>query len=138
VLSCVDALSRKFLNHPFTFTYELTEIMMVLVTFLGLGYITSKDGHIEVDILVPRLPFRTQNIIRAFNAFVGIGIFSLISWQAFIAAIQMITKGNVTEILRLSLTPFIIVVSVGALWMCLELLIMLVCSIKNAIRGIPK
>lgn len=133
-LTTFDVLSRSILNKPLVYTFELTEIMMILLGFLGLGYVTAKGKHIEVDIVVPRLPLRAQWIISAFNAFWGAGVFSLIAWRTAKRAMEMWHAGECTMILQLPMAPSIFVVSLSSLIMCLELIIVLVDSVRKTIR----
>ncbi len=135
LLISIDVLSRKLLNRPFAFTFELTEIMLLLVGFLGLGYVTSKKRHIAVDILVPKLPDRVQDVIMSFNSVAAIFLFGLISWQTWITAAEMWHRGDMTEILKLSIAPFIFIVSIGSSLMCIEWLIIFVRLLKNAVTG---
>ena len=135
LLTVSDIFSRFVLNKPFAFTFELTELMMIIVTFLGLGYITAINRQIDVDILVPRLPLRVQGAIGAFNALLGIGLFSLIAWQTAIRALQVWQENLCTEILKLTMTPVIFIVSLGSLLLCLELVIVLIGSLGEAVKG---
>jgi len=135
LLTTADVLSRHFFNRPIAFTFELTEIMMILVTFLGLGYVTAKNRHIEVDILVPKLPIRLQGIIGAFNSLLGIGIFALIAWKTAERASQMLRTGEITEILGLPMAPAIFIVSIGSILLCMELIVVFAGSIGEAVKG---
>ena len=135
LLTISDIFSRFVLNKPFAFTFELTEIMLILVTFLGFSYVAAINRHIDVDILVPRFPLRVQGAIGAFNALFGIGLFSLISWQTAIRAMQAWQENLHTEILKLSMTPFIFIVSLGSFLLCLELVIVFAGSLSEVIKG---
>lgn len=50
-LTFLDVIGRYFLSSPINGAYELTEMMLAAVIFLGLPLVTAEGGHIAVDIL---------------------------------------------------------------------------------------
>ena len=50
-LTLFVVIGRAF-DHPITGSVEVTELIMGLMIYLGVGYTTFLRGHIRVDILI--------------------------------------------------------------------------------------
>ena len=74
-LTLADVIGRMF-DNPIVGTVEVTELIMGMMIYLGVGYTTIHRGHIRVDILITRFSPRVQatlDTITFFIAFVFMG-----------------------------------------------------------------
>ena len=85
-LTTLDVFLRFLLNRPIPGNYELQEIMLVCVAFLGLSYVQSKRLHIVMDLLPEFLSDENNMIIRLLGDLIFLFIAILITWQASIEA----------------------------------------------------
>ena len=122
-LTVVDVSLRYFFNHPLRGTFELTELMMVAIVVLGLGYTAATGGHISVDIVVSRFKGRSRQTVDFINLVLGIAIFSLIVWQSALYAFSSLQTGEHSDILKVPAFYFKILVPIGSTMLVLELLI---------------
>ncbi|MDO8636812.1 MAG: TRAP transporter small permease, partial [Dehalococcoidia bacterium] len=109
-LTVVDVSLRYFFNHPLRGVFELTELMMVAIVVLGLGYTAATRGHISVDIIVDRFKGRSRQMIDFVNLMLGIVIFSLIVWQSALYAFSSLQTGEHSDILKVPAFYFKILV----------------------------
>src|SRR4029077_1450758 len=56
VLTCVDVVGRYFLNRPVYGAFEITEMLLAALIFLGLPLVTLRNEHVNVDVLDPITP----------------------------------------------------------------------------------
>ena len=81
LLTTADVVWRYFLNHSIVAAHDVTELMMVVVVFLGLAYTASVKGHIRVDLLISKLSERAQAILDSITTIFSIVIFAVMAWR---------------------------------------------------------
>jgi TRAP-type C4-dicarboxylate transport system permease small subunit len=64
VMTFCDVIGRYFLNAPFSFSVEMTELSMGLVVYLAIGLTTHENGHVSVDFVTSRLPDRVRAAVE--------------------------------------------------------------------------
>jgi len=105
LVTCVDVIGRYFLNAPLPGGFELTEVMMAALIFLGMPLVTARDEHIKVDILDFFIPARMRWLQIAFGCAVSGGMSGLIAWTLWTKAGQVASYADRTEVLHIPLTP---------------------------------
>ena len=134
-LTAADVFLRYFFNRPVHAAFELTEYLMVIVIALTLTYCAIKKGHVRVEVVVSRSPQRVQAVIRSIVTVLGLGLFSLITWQSAIQAEVIQASGAYSGVLRLPVYPFVWVLFVGSGLISLVFLRDLCESVVHAVRG---
>jgi len=66
LLSTADVVLRRF-GKPIPGTYELVGFLGTIVVSFALGFTSLEKGHIAVELLVSKLPLRTQLAIETFT-----------------------------------------------------------------------
>ena len=122
LLTAADVLLRYFFNRPIKGAYELTEFMLVILVFFGLGYTAVKKRHIIVDVVVSRLPQQTQVAIDSVTCFLSLGVCFLVAWQSALEARTIWLAGQTSPSLHIPIFPFILMVVVGYTVLSLVLL----------------
>ena len=125
LLSSADVIGRYVLNRTITGTIEISELIMVPLVFLGLGYCTLKKGHLRVDFLTARLSLHKQRILDRVTSVISLVIIALICWQlAKLALKEFISQTpTLSLLLGINLAPFILISAIGVLLLFLETLI---------------
>lgn len=117
------------------YIHEVTEFMLVVLVFFGLGYTTLRKGHVAVDILVLRLPHRTQAVIDSITYFLGTGLFSVLAWRNIVEAKAMALGGEASIMLSIPVFPFVIIVALGC---AVGALLLLVCFLDSLAEVVKK
>src|SRR5262249_61893740 len=86
VVTFCDVIARKVFNSGFTFTVEMTEMLMALIVFLGVGLVTHQRGHIVVDVLTLRLSERARVWLGLVANILSLGFVAITGWRRCVRA----------------------------------------------------
>lgn len=78
----VDVVTRWVTGRPFVGVFELSEVLLVLVTFSAVGLVHLDNRQLSVDILSSRARGRKAAALRLFDAVVGLLVFGLLLWKS--------------------------------------------------------
>jgi TRAP-type C4-dicarboxylate transport system permease small subunit len=129
ILMCMvfaDVFGRYVLNRPIKGNQDIVVMLLVVAIFLAVGYTQLKKGHIGVELLYARLSGRTQVILDIFNYLLGVIIYGLMAWQLIQRAWNIWTSTKpppTTFVLPIPHAPFILTAGIGALVLCLVLIV---------------
>lgn len=96
-----DVLGRQIFGRPVDGATEMTEICLMLITFLMLPFVALREKHIRVDLLegfYGRLLFALQSLT---GNILGAGIFALLSYRLWIVGSRSISYGDITPSLEI-------------------------------------
>lgn len=128
-----DVLLRATLNRPIRGANEISEFMMILVVYLAVAYTQRMKAHVSVDLLTSRFPQRAQAIVESVIYLLSLGICSMIAWQAFVYLKRLWDINRVSDILKVPVAPFSLVLAIGFIIFCLVLLLDFLHSLRKAI-----
>ncbi len=109
--------------HPIAVSVEVTEIIMGMMIYLGIGYTTFLRGHIRVDILVINLSARIQAILDFITGIIALVITLLISWRLWIYANSRLVNGDLTQIGEVPVWPYAFIMAFSSMLMVTSLLL---------------
>lgn len=121
-LVAVDVILRYCFNSPFAWSYEITELLLVFIVFLGLLHVQTMKGHVKVDILVSRLPSKPRYVVEIIVAIVSFILVFLMAWQAFETVKTQLVSKLSTGILLIPIYPFVVVAGCGLVLLCIGFL----------------
>jgi len=122
-LTAMDVLLRYIFNRPISGALELTECMMLIVVAFGLAYCAVLKGHVRVELVVERLPQRTQAIINSFTYLLSLGLLLLITRQCIIYMKMMLDSKLTSAVLLIPSFPFVAILALGMAVLLLTLLV---------------
>ncbi len=106
LLTFVDVVLRYIFNSPLRGSFEVTELMMVVLIFAGLPLVSRHDEHVTMDFLDHAVPRRWRRALRAF-AHVACGAMLLgVGWLMWERASKVAQYGDATAALKIALAPF--------------------------------
>lgn len=121
----VDVFART-INRPLTGNIDVAELLLILVAFCALAHTHLLRGHVRVEIVYSRLSTRIKGILDSITLFLAVGVYGFVIWAMASRVWRIITspgQGPVTFGLEIPTFPFLIVIVVGLLVLCLELLV---------------
>lgn len=123
LLDASDVLGRYLLNKPVKGAWEVSQILLAGVVLFAWAHTQAKGGHVKLDLFVTRLSPRAQAMVDFVTSLLGAVLFGLVVWQAAGMAMIYWEAGYIVDVIRIPLAPFQLFVSLGALFLCLELII---------------
>lgn len=130
-LSTVDVVLRKFWAMTVPGTMEISSLLLALFVLLGLSYTYQCRGHVRISLFVDRLSARMRAWIEFFMALFGVSILFLLMVGGWQVALE---ERTVTDMLRLPLAPFRMILIVGIFSFFLEMLL----DLNEAMQKIRK
>ena len=114
-LTFVDVFMRYIVGDSIRGSFEITELMMVILIFAGLPLVSRKDEHVTVDLIEHVLPTRVRKALRIIADLVCGAALLGMCWLMWRKAGEVVGYGDVTAALRVVLWPFVYFMSALAL-----------------------
>jgi TRAP-type C4-dicarboxylate transport system permease small subunit len=128
VLTCVNIITRLF-GQPILGAQEISGALMAMTLAFALPYSVAKKIHVDLELLVSRLPARVQAVMDVFVAILNLCLFLLITWQCWKYASKLANVHALYATLRMPIYPFVYMVFFGFALSCLVLLFDVVKSV---------
>lgn len=113
VNTIANVLGRYVFAQSIYFSEELNEILMVTVTFVGLGYVTRKGRHIRMSAVYDMVPAGLRRWLMVVIAVSTAAAMFLLAWQAFEYVQKVAMRGRVTPSMQIPLWTTYVSVVVG-------------------------
>jgi TRAP-type C4-dicarboxylate transport system permease small subunit len=81
-----DVLRRYTTGRSIPGVAEYSEVLMVGMVFLGLGYAQKKGAHIGVDVLISRIPERVARIVKITGLVIVFFVIGWMAWETMLVA----------------------------------------------------
>lgn len=132
----LDVLARFLLGAGTKLAIEMSGYLVVAIIFFGLAYTHKTNGHIEIDLLVRRLPPRARRWCRIFNSAVFLAytlMLGYFGWRTFWTSYDFGTTSRTG--LDVLVWPYQLIIPVGLALTSLLLASGIGVSIARMIRG---
>jgi TRAP-type C4-dicarboxylate transport system permease small subunit len=133
-LTAADVIMRYIVSKPITGAYELTEFAMAVFIGTGIAYTGILKGHVDVDVLVTKLPPRTQAILASIIGLLSTALFTLMTWHTFRFMGNIMILKTTSAALLIPLAPFIALVGVGCGILAVVIFAQFIQSVYKAIK----
>jgi len=100
ILVIGSVASRTAFNYSWIFMEEVANTIMVLITFLGLGYCVRKARHIRMSAIHDMMPRQVRKVLILIVSLGTGAVMLVMGYWAFLYSLQVYTAGNVTPALR--------------------------------------
>lgn len=127
-LNIGNVVGRNVFDHSLPFAAELNRLLIVLITFLGIGYAARSRRHIRMSAFSERLGGRAARIWEITTLTLTGLLLLLLAWYALEYVDRTAGVGSVTPALRLPLYWIYSMVPLGLVLGGLQFLL-------NALRG---
>lgn len=98
-----NVLGRYLFGQSLYFSEEMNQFLIVLVTFVGLGYATRRGRHIRMSAFYDTLGDKARKGLMLIIALITGGVMFWLSWVSLHYVISVAEAGRVTPALRVPL-----------------------------------
>jgi TRAP-type C4-dicarboxylate transport system permease small subunit len=101
--SIANVVGRFVFSQSIYFTEELNQFLIVLVTFVGLGYAARKGRHIRMSAVYDQLSDRQRKVMMILIAGVTAAVMFVLAYYSYVYVVRVATLGKVTPSLQVPL-----------------------------------
>ena len=84
LLTVADVFMRYVFNSPIRGSFELTEMMIPLMVFLGCAHTHDNGDHVVIDVIYEKLPRAPKWIVSIISQLIYLAVMSLMCWRYYI------------------------------------------------------
>jgi len=119
LLVVVNIILRIVFKAPIQGVYEYVGFLTAAIIGFAIAYCAIQNAHISIGFLVEKLPCKVQKIIQTASGTVILIFLVFASYQTFMYAREKAISGEVSATAHMPFYPFIIMVAIGLLMLCL-------------------
>ena len=120
ILIFVEVIARYVFKDSITGVQEISELTIVLVLYLGLGYATYKRSHVKVDVIINKFRPDIRMAVQGVTSILCILFSGPAAYQIFIQGLKYLEKGKSSALMHIPWWPFYLVTAFGLLWTTFE------------------
>ena len=105
LITVVDVFGRYLLGIPLPGTSEITEIILGILIYIGLPYISKNEEHISVSLLSNYLPNNVKILHKILINFIVTLLLLVIARQLYLHGIDLKSYQEVTTFLEIPKAP---------------------------------
>jgi TRAP-type transport system small permease protein len=117
-----DVTGRYFFNKPLFAGVEITEFLLIFLSFGGLASAELRNSNITVDFFTQKLPERVRAALDGVGSLLGVVLWGLISWRTIDHAQEVRDSNEVSLNLGVSTFPFYVFLAAGTALVAIVLL----------------
>jgi len=130
-LVMAEVVSRYVFNQAFGVGDEFSAYMLVAISFMGLAYVTRKQAHIRIMVVVGRLPTRARKWLRLITVGLALIFFPLLTKACYdFIAYSISHDMRSGSWLRTPLVGPQIFMFIGAALVCLQFVVELIYAVR--------
>ena len=107
ILVVADIIAAKLFKWPIPGGIEMVGFLGVMVIAFSIAQTQVLRGHIEVELLVTRLPKTAQKVIASIVYFFGMALFAVLAWKSYDFGHILQVSGEVSMTRGIPFYPFI-------------------------------
>lgn len=118
---CADVILRYFFNRPQAWIAEISEYLLLYITFLGAAWVLKNEGHVIVDILVCRLTSKTRATFGIISSVIGTFVCLVVFWFGTIETLDLFRRGVPNpSVLEFPKAPLVAIIPFGTFFFMIQ------------------
>jgi C4-dicarboxylate transporter DctQ subunit len=121
---CLEVIMRYFFNRPLIWVTEVTECLLLYITFLGTAWLLREDGHVTVDIVLNRLRPRVAAFLGVVNSVIGSLVALVLTWYGALVMWDKFQRNVYTpSIMEIPIAAIIVIIPVGSVMLLTQFIL---------------
>ena len=113
LIMLLQVIMRYVFNNSLSWPEELSRILFVWFTFIGLSYATAKQSHVKIDLLVNVFPPGLRSVILFLVDVLMLAFFIILGVKGITALSKLIASGQATAALGIPIQYIMSALEVG-------------------------
>ncbi|MEA1927564.1 MAG: TRAP transporter small permease [Candidatus Auribacterota bacterium] len=113
VVTVGNVISRKLFNFSWTFAEEVSQFIMVLITFMGISYAARRARHIRMTAIFDNVPDKIKKAMMLLVSLITAATLFYLAYYSIVYLLDVRATGRVTPVLRIPFYLVIISVPLG-------------------------
>jgi len=134
IVTTVDVIGAKLFTWRLLGAIDVVQLSQVIAISFAAACTLLAGRHVSVEFFVSTLPQRAQTIIENFVNFLGLSLFSLITWRLIVLGYSYQTSGEATATVYIPLFYFAYAAAVACIPVGLVFLTALIESLTKVSR----
>ncbi|PCM43259.1 TRAP transporter small permease [Marinobacter sp. ANT_B65] len=128
IVTFVSVVGRTFFSQSVPDDLLISEMLMVAIVFLPMGYVQSVGAHLEVTVVTDHLSRKIQSVLVTLGLILGVIFFGLMTWLSARAAWESWEFGVIAfgSALDLPEWPIRALIPLGLSWWCVRMCVQLI------------
>ena len=106
-LTFIDVVLRYLFNAPLRGSFEITELMLVVLIFAALPLVSRREEHVVMDFMDRFLALKVYRALRALEHVVSAAVMTGMGCLLWQKAAKLAAYGDTSAVLRIELAPFV-------------------------------
>ena len=134
VITTVDVILRKVSTLSIRGSYELTEMGMLIIVFLGIAAFQVKRGHVRVDMFINKFPGRSKLIVDTIVQIIECVAGGFLIYGNLEKMLANGAKGISTSTLLIPTWPFCAIMMIGSILFTIMMVLDLILTIIDLVQ----
>lgn len=122
LLVCAEVVMRYFLRKPIAWELEVTEYLLIFITFLVAAWVLKREGHVKVDIFVNLVKPRIQVLFGIVTSAIGVIVCLVFTWYGAVVTIDHYRENIIIprSLLGAPYAPILAIIPIGMFFLMLQ------------------
>ncbi|WP_101842301.1 TRAP transporter small permease [Halobacillus sp. Marseille-P3879] len=108
-----NALSRAIFSYSLSFANEISQIAVIVATFMGISYAARKGRHISMSAFYDLAPFKVRKVVSTVIPFLVAVVLFVLAYYSYLYVMNVRDSGTVTSALQMPAYIIYIAIPLG-------------------------
>jgi len=114
----LDVIFRYLFNSPLPYTLDISEILLLFITFLSAAWVMKRGGHVKMDFLLASMKKKNQAFMYGISTVFSAIICLVFCWYGFVVTLDLFQRKIIHGVmLELPRAPLISVIPLSFLFL---------------------